>query len=55
MIGANGFSGVAGQLRYENTTGNIWVVQGDTNGLADIALVIVAADSHQLTSGDFFG
>jgi len=57
LIGANGFSGVAGQLRYENTTGNIWVVQGDTNGdgLADIELVIVAADSHQLTSGDFFG
>jgi len=57
FIGANGFSGVAGQLRYENTTGNIWVVQGDTNGdgLADIELVIVAADNHALTAGDFYG
>jgi len=57
FIGANGFSGVAGQLRYENTTGNTWVVQGDTNGdgIADIELVVVTSDSHPLTPVDFYG
>jgi serralysin len=54
-IGTSAFSGVAGQLRVQQQTGNNWLVQGDVdgNGTADLSLALNSADAHSLTAGDF--
>ncbi|HEY5720972.1 MAG TPA: FG-GAP-like repeat-containing protein [Allosphingosinicella sp.] len=56
FIGAAAFGNHAGELRYENSGGPIWLIQGDTdgNGLADFELVLVLSDSDPITASDFF-
>jgi Ca2+-binding RTX toxin-like protein len=55
FIGSSAFSGVAGQLRAQQQTGNAWLVQGDVdgNGTADLSLNLTSADAHALTAADF--
>lgn len=55
FIGSSAFSGVAGQLRVQQQTGNSWLVQGDVDGnsSADLSLTLTSADAHALTSSDF--
>jgi hypothetical protein len=54
FIGANAFSGTAGQLRaYES--GGTWFVEGDTdgNGAADFAIAVTLHSGTSLTASDF--
>jgi len=55
FIGTAAFGSHAGELRYENVSGSTWAVQGDTNGdgVADFEVLVVIADGHGFTSGDF--
>lgn len=55
FIGTSAFSGVAGQLRVQQQTGNSWLVQGDVDGnsSADLSLTLTSADAHALSSSDF--
>jgi Ca2+-binding RTX toxin-like protein len=53
-IGANAFSGAAGQLRaYENS--GSWFAEGDANGdgLADLVIGLTLQGTTQLSAGDF--
>ncbi len=52
FIGTAGFSGTAGELRYEHTNGNTFV-SGDTNGDGTADFMIRLDGLHTLTSGDF--
>lgn len=55
FIGNTAFGHHAGELRYENVSGSTWTVQGDTDGdgVADFEVVVVIADGHGFTGGDF--
>ncbi|WP_294171690.1 calcium-binding protein, partial [uncultured Sphingomonas sp.] len=53
FIGENGFSGTAGELRYQQISGNTFV-QGDTNGDGAADFWIRLDGLHTLGSGDFF-
>jgi Ca2+-binding RTX toxin-like protein len=55
FIGTAAFTSAAGQLRYENVSGNQWLLQGDTdgNGVADFEVLLTIADGHTLATGDF--
>jgi len=55
FIGNAAFGNQAGQLRFENQSGNTWLVQGDTdgNGVADFELIVVVTDSDPITAPDF--
>jgi len=55
LIGAAGFSNVAGQLRVSNTGGNIFAVEGDVNGdgAADFSILLTNVDAHPITNLDF--
>ncbi|MGK9236561.1 M10 family metallopeptidase C-terminal domain-containing protein [Inquilinus limosus] len=52
FVGAGGFSGKAGELRYEHRDGNT-VVQGDTNGDGQADLEIVLTGMVDLKAEDF--
>ena len=56
FIGNAAFGNQAGQLRYENMAGPIWLIQGDTdgNGVSDFELILVVSDSDPITASDFF-
>jgi predicted extracellular nuclease/Ca2+-binding RTX toxin-like protein len=56
FIGTDPFSHKAGELRYELESGNIWKVQGDTDGdgSADLELFLVVTDNHPIVASDFF-
>lgn len=56
FIGNAAFGNHAGELRYENVAGPIWLIQGDTdgNGVSDFELIMVVADSDPITASDFF-
>jgi hypothetical protein len=51
FIGTAGFSGAAGQLRYEQIAGKTFI-QGDTNGGGVADFWIALNGSHTLSSGD---
>jgi hypothetical protein len=55
FIGTDAFHGVAGELRFQLSSGNIWLVQGDTdgNGQSDFEFFVVVTDIDPITSGDF--
>jgi Ca2+-binding RTX toxin-like protein len=55
LIGTAGFSNVAGQLRFSNTSGNIFAVEGDVNGdgAADFSILLTNIDAHTITTADF--
>jgi Ca2+-binding RTX toxin-like protein len=55
FIGNTGFHSKAGELRFQNHSGNIWLVQGDTDGDgdADFELFLVINDASPITEGDF--
>ncbi|HYE27115.1 MAG TPA: Ig-like domain-containing protein [Allosphingosinicella sp.] len=55
FIGSAAFSNTAGELRFGNVAGPIWLVQGDTNGdgVSDFEVLLVINDLHPITSGDF--
>ena len=53
FIGTNGFSGHAGELRFQ-VAGVLTEVQGDVNGDGTADLRIVLADPIQLSADDFF-
>ena len=55
FIGTDLFGGVAGELRFQNHAGNIWLVQGDTDGdkMSDFEIFVVIVDSDPITAGDF--
>ncbi|MEA3001745.1 MAG: hypothetical protein QOH81_533, partial [Sphingomonadales bacterium] len=55
FIGSAAFTNHAGELRATDMGGGIWTVQGDINGngVADIELIVTAADLHPLTGADF--
>ncbi|HYD37361.1 MAG TPA: Ig-like domain-containing protein, partial [Allosphingosinicella sp.] len=55
FIGTDPFSNVAGELRFENVAGTTWLIQGDTDGIggADFEIIVVIADLHPITDGDF--
>ncbi|MGZ9098466.1 MAG: calcium-binding protein, partial [Brevundimonas sp.] len=59
FVGANAFSGTAGELRYENISlgGPIWLVQGDVNGdgVSDLEIVLVISPADPITAADFIG
>ncbi|MGZ8363921.1 MAG: calcium-binding protein [Caulobacteraceae bacterium] len=54
FIGSAAFGGHAGELRAE-FSGGLWLVEADTNGdsTGDLQIVLVSADGHTITSGDF--
>jgi serralysin len=54
FIGANAFSGHAGELRAYEQNG-AWVVEADTdgNGTADLVIGVTTANGHQLVASDF--
>ncbi|MGN6155652.1 MAG: calcium-binding protein, partial [Sphingomicrobium sp.] len=52
FIGTNAFTGAAGELRYEEISGNTYVM-GDTDGDGTADFMIRLDGSHALTSGDF--
>ncbi|HMJ93467.1 MAG TPA: calcium-binding protein, partial [Allosphingosinicella sp.] len=56
FIGSGAFTGVQGQLRAVNTSGNDWLIQGDRNGdgVADMQLLVTTSDGHTILGGDFF-
>jgi serralysin len=53
FIGENGFSGAAGELRYQQISGNTFV-QGDTNGDGAADFWIRLDGLHTLGTADFF-
>ncbi|MFL6857693.1 MAG: calcium-binding protein, partial [Allosphingosinicella sp.] len=55
FIGSAAFGGHAGELRVENSSGNVWLVQGDADGdgRADFVLQVTVADGHALAGADF--
>ncbi len=55
FIGNDAFHSVAGELRFELNSGNIWLVQGDTdgNGASDFEFFVVVTDLNPITSSDF--
>jgi serralysin len=55
FIGTSAFGNHAGELRFENSSGPIWLVQGDVdgNGVADFELLVTVSDGHTITSADF--
>jgi VCBS repeat-containing protein len=55
FIGANAFSGKAGELRFKNLGGTIWEVQGDTdgNGDTDFRVVVIKASGDPIAQSDF--
>ncbi|HET6941174.1 MAG TPA: hypothetical protein VFH89_03320 [Sphingomicrobium sp.] len=52
FVGSNGFSGTAGELRYEQI-GTTTFIQGDTNGDGIADFLIRLDGLHTLTTGDF--
>jgi len=52
FMGTSAFDGHAGELRYEQISGNTYV-EGDTNGDGIADFVIRVDGLHTLTSGDF--
>ncbi len=52
FIGTGAFTGTAGQLRYDQISGNTYVY-GDTDGDSSADFMIRLDGSHTLTSGDF--
>jgi Ca2+-binding RTX toxin-like protein len=56
FIGNGAFSGVQGQLRAENISGNDWLIQADRNGdgVADMELLVTTGDAHIIGASDFF-
>jgi Ca2+-binding RTX toxin-like protein len=52
FIGTNAFSNTAGELRYEQISGNTYLT-GDTNGDGLADFMIKVDGSHAFTSGDF--
>ncbi len=52
FIGTDAFHNIAGELRYEESSGNTYVM-GDTNGDGIADFMIRLDGSHSLTSGDF--
>ncbi len=55
FIGNAAFSNTAGELRFENVAGPIWLVQGDTdgNGVSDFEVIVVVTDASPIVAGDF--
>ncbi|MEA3002943.1 MAG: serralysin [Sphingomonadales bacterium] len=55
FIGTSAFGNHAGELRFENSSGPIWLVQGDVdgNGESDFELLVTVSDGHTITSADF--
>jgi Ca2+-binding RTX toxin-like protein len=52
FIGAAAFSGVAGQLRYTNYSGNV-IIDADVNGDSTADMQILVAGTHWMTGTDF--
>jgi Ca2+-binding RTX toxin-like protein len=55
FIGTAAFGNHAGELRFENSSGPIWLVQGDVDGdgVSDFELLVTISDGHTITSADF--
>ncbi|HEX8240755.1 MAG TPA: Ig-like domain-containing protein [Allosphingosinicella sp.] len=55
FIDSQAFHGVAGELRFELSSGNVWLVQGDTdgNGVSDFEFLVTVTDASPITSSDF--
>jgi Ca2+-binding RTX toxin-like protein len=57
FIGSAAFDGHAGELQAVETApgSHIWTVSGDVDGdgVADFQVIVVSADHHNLTGGDF--
>jgi Ca2+-binding RTX toxin-like protein len=55
FIGNAAFGNHAGELRFENQSGNTWLIQGDTdgNGVADFEVSVTIDDLHPITAADF--
>ncbi|SOB78818.1 type I secretion C-terminal target domain (VC_A0849 subclass) [Sphingomonas guangdongensis] len=53
FIGSAAFS-AAGQVRATNS-GATWTIQADTdgNGIADLSMIVIVADGHAISAGDF--
>jgi Ca2+-binding RTX toxin-like protein len=56
FIGSAGFSGKAGELNSTSAGGNMFLVQGDTDGdgTADFAILVTVNTGQPLTASDFF-
>jgi hypothetical protein len=54
FIGAGAFT-AAGQLRATNVSGNVWQVEGDTNGdgTADLVILVTSESGQPLVASDF--
>ncbi|URW75668.1 hypothetical protein M9980_00045 [Sphingomonas donggukensis] len=55
FIGTGVFTGHAGELRYQNVSGNVFSVEGDVDGdgVTDFAVLVTVTDSHTITAADF--
>jgi hypothetical protein len=52
FIGSATFSGVAGQLRYTNYSGNV-IIDADVNGDSTADMQILVAGTNFMTGSDF--
>jgi hypothetical protein len=55
FVGQNAFSRTAGELRYQNQAGPVWLVQGDSDGdgVSDFEVFVVITDNDPITAADF--
>ncbi|MEM7061498.1 MAG: protease, partial [Pseudomonadota bacterium] len=55
FIAEAAFSGTAGELRAENTSGSDWTIEADVDGdtIADFTLLLTTSDGDAITAGDF--
>ncbi|HEU0099004.1 MAG TPA: cadherin-like domain-containing protein [Allosphingosinicella sp.] len=55
FIGNADFTHTAGELRFENVSGPIWLVQGDVdgNGVSDFEVILQIYDASPIASTDF--
>jgi Ca2+-binding RTX toxin-like protein len=55
FVGDSDFSSTAGELRSSAVGGNMWLVQGDTDGdgAADFAILVTVNNAQPLTTTDF--
>ena len=53
FIGSAAFGNVAGELRATSLGGNVWLIEGDIDGIGGADFAINVGSSHAITAADF--